>query len=269
METFAKKCEQFNLEQRLKQMVANALVLIDPQPAAERQPEKPRTAIEFYIRRMLFVELHRRSVEDILKVFRRMPWRVVEAELIDPNGSPTKHAVESNAEGGEPEASTEEKPPTKITLDVSELILKYFCKIWKVKFNDVYLMADIAAGLGEYHPDFAVNLVDFVLEQIRFDMEDLIDFQYHQQRILMVKYLGELYNYSVVNSGVIFDTLYSLIFFGHPAGRASPNQPSAIDPPDDFFRVRLVCVLLETCGRYFERGALRKRTYYVHFDFTV
>jgi regulator of nonsense transcripts 2 len=29
--------------------------------------------------------------------------------------------------------------------------------------------------------------------------------------------------------------------------------------PDDFFRVRLVCVLLDTCGMCFDHGSLRKK----------
>lgn len=32
-----------------------------------------------------------------------------------------------------------------------------------------------------------------------------------------------------------------------------------IDPPDDYFRARLVCTLLTTCGSFFDRGALKKR----------
>ena len=40
-------------------------------------------------------------------------------------------------------------------------------------------------------------------------------FKYNQRRIASVKYLGELYMYRVVNAPVIFDTLWSLISFGH------------------------------------------------------
>jgi len=29
--------------------------------------------------------------------------------------------------------------------------------------------------------------------------------------------------------------------------------------PDDFFRVRLVCVLLDTCGMCFDRGTQKKK----------
>ena len=38
-----------------------------------------------------------------------------------------------------------------------------------------------------------------------------------------------------------------------------PGQPSPIDMPDDFFRIRLVCVLLDTCGMCFDRGSQQRK----------
>ena len=38
-----------------------------------------------------------------------------------------------------------------------------------------------------------------------------------------------------------------------------PGQPSPVDMSDDFFRVRLVCVLLDTCGMCFDRGTQQKK----------
>lgn len=41
------------------------------------------------------------------------------------------------------------------------------------------------------------------------------DFKFNQRRIAEVKYLGELYNYRMVDHPVIFDTLYRILTFGH------------------------------------------------------
>ena len=38
--------------------------------------------------------------------------------------------------------------------------------------------------------------------------------RYNQRRVSCVKYLGELYNYRMVESAVVFKTLYSFITFG-------------------------------------------------------
>ena len=47
--------------------------------------------------------------------------------------------------------------------------------------------------------------------------------------------------------------------FSAAEGRPLPGQPCPIDMPDDFFRVRLVCVLLDTCGMCFDRGTQQKK----------
>lgn len=66
------------------------------------------------------------------------------------------------------------------------------------------------------------------------------DYRRNQRRIAVIRYLGELYNFRMVDSSVVFDTLYLLINFGHERGRADPEKGSPLDAPDDFFRIRLV-----------------------------
>jgi hypothetical protein len=53
----------------------------------------------------------------------------------------------------------------------------------------------------------------------------------------------------------IFDTLYTLLAFGH----ASPEQAAVLDPPSSYFRARLVAVLLEACGAYFSKGSAGRK----------
>lgn len=38
-----------------------------------------------------------------------------------------------------------------------------------------------------------------------------------------------------------------------------PQFPCSIDTLDDFFRIRLVCVLLDTCGMCFDRGSQKRK----------
>nr|XP_014342624.1 PREDICTED: regulator of nonsense transcripts 2 [Latimeria chalumnae] len=79
--------------------------------------------------------------------------------------------------------------------------------------------------------------------------------KFNQRRISSVKFLGELYNYRMVESAVIFRTLYSFISFGvNTDGTSSP-----LDPPEHLFRIRLVCTVLDTCGQYFDRGSSKRK----------
>jgi len=59
--------------------------------------------------------------------------------------------------------------------------------------------------------------------------------RYNQRRVSSVKFLGELYNYRMLESTVIFNVLYSFITFG--VSYDSDNL-SALDPPELLLRIR-------------------------------
>jgi hypothetical protein len=48
-----------------------------------------------------------------------------------------------------------------------------------------------------------------------------------------------------------------------------PGKYNPLDPPDDFFRIRLVTTMLETCGMFFNRGAAGKKLDYFLSFFQV
>lgn len=138
------------------------------------------------------------------------------------------------------------------------ILEKIFSKPGKVKFSNIHLLAVLLQALFRYHQEFAIGVIDNVLEQITLGLEQN-DFKFNQRRIAEAKYLGELYNYKMVDSTVIFDTLYRIVTFGHEGGTPTPGKVTSFDLPDDFFRIRLVCTLLDTCGICFDRGSSRKK----------
>jgi regulator of nonsense transcripts 2 len=52
-------------------------------------------------------------------------------------------------------------------------------------------------------------------------------------------------------------------------GPPIPGRINPFDMPDDFFRIRLVATLLETCGIFFNRGAAGKKLDYFLSFFQV
>ncbi|KAG8722033.1 hypothetical protein FRC08_007802 [Ceratobasidium sp. 394] len=187
----------------------------------ERAPrvEKTRPPIEMFIRHLIYDVLSKKTIDDVLRLLRKMDWN-----------DPSVYAV----------------------------LLGVFTKPWKVKYSNVSLLAMLAYDLQRYHADFSIRVVDQVLEDIRLGMEQNI-YKNNQRRVATMKYLGELYMYRLISSTLVFDTLWSLVTFGHPDGRPLPGQVSPIDAPDDFFRVRLVCVLLDSCGMCFDQGSQKKK----------
>lgn len=136
---------------------------------------KERSTMELYIRKLIHEDLCKKSLDKVLKQLRKLHW-------------------EDDS--------------------IRAIMSKIFQKIWKVKFGNIHLMAILASGLNRYHTDFGVQMVDGVVEEIRIGLEQNI-FKHNQRRIAVAKYLGELYNYRMIESPLIFDTLYSIVTFGH------------------------------------------------------
>ncbi|KAL4452134.1 hypothetical protein ABPG75_007796 [Micractinium tetrahymenae] len=127
----------------------------------------------------------------------------------------------------------------------------------KGRYSQIPHIASLAAGLTRYHPSLGVALVDEVLESIEAGLE-APDAGLYQRRVAAVRLLGELYNYKLANSHVLFATLHLLLAYGHEAG-TPPEVTRKLDPPANYFRIRLICGLLGVCGQYFTRGAARRK----------
>ncbi|KZT24214.1 ARM repeat-containing protein [Neolentinus lepideus HHB14362 ss-1] len=187
----------------------------------ERAPrqEKERTLMELFIRHLIYDVLSKKSIDKVLKLIRKLDWE---------------------------DAS------------VYRSLHKVFTKPWKIKYSNIGLLAMLAYDLQRYHPEFSVAVVDQVLEDIRRGLEQNV-YNVNQRRVATMRYLGELYIYRLYSSSIIFDTFWTLVTFGHPEGRPLPRQPCPLDMPDDFFRIRLVCTLLDTCGMCFDRGSQKRK----------
>ncbi|KAF9364733.1 hypothetical protein BGX34_000627 [Mortierella sp. NVP85] len=184
-------------------------------PEQKTRQKREMPPIEQFVRKLIYLDLCKKNVDSIHKLLRKLDWN---------------------------------------NKEVYDLVLRLFSKVWKIKFSNIHLMAILVNGLNRYHPDFSIAVVDSVVETIKIGMEQN-DFRHNQRRIAVVKFLGELYNYRMIDSPLIFSTLDTLISTGHEQGRASPDRPSPIDSPSDCFRIRLVCTLLDTCGMCFDHGS--------------
>ncbi|KAF9958268.1 hypothetical protein BGZ65_001564, partial [Modicella reniformis] len=204
----------FHLEPRFLLMIDNAYYQCNP-PEQKTRRKREIPPIEQFVRKLIYLDLSKKNVESTHKLLRKLDWN---------------------------------------NKEIYDLVLRLFSKVWKIKFSNIHFMAILVNGLGRYHPDFSIGVVDSVVETIKVGLEQN-NFRHNQRRIAVVKFLGELYNYRMVDSPLIFSTLDTLISTGHEQGRASPDRPSFIDSPIDCFRIRLVCTLLDTCGMCFDHGS--------------
>ncbi|CAL8124801.1 unnamed protein product [Prunus armeniaca] len=209
-----------NLDPRHSTLVENAYYLCKP-PERSARVTKVRPPLHQYIRKLLFSDLDKSTIEHVLRQLRKLPWGECEPYL-----------------------------------------LKCFMKVHKGKYGQIHLIASLTAGLSRYHDQFAVSVVDEVLEEIRLGLE-LNEYGMQQRRIAHMRFLGELYNYEHVDSSVIFETLNLILVFGH-----GTQEQDVLDPPEDCFRIRMVITLLETCGHYFDRGSSKRKLdrFLMHFQ---
>ncbi|KAI9805049.1 MAG: hypothetical protein M1825_000883 [Sarcosagium campestre] len=218
LETLQRKKSAQHSGQQERMLIENAIYFVDPPQRAAIQ-QKERMPVDLFVRKLIYLDLNRRSCTKIVKQIRKLHWE--EQEVV-------------------------------------EIMTKVFSKPGKVKHSNISLLAIMLSAIYRYHQDFVICIVDDILERITVGLEQN-DFKYNQRRLAEVKYLGELYNYKMIDSPVIFDTLYRIVTFGHEGGTPKPTQICPLDLPDDFFRIRLVCNLLETCGVCFDRGTAKKK----------
>lgn len=207
------------LDSRYVTIIENAYYYVNPPESTGGVSKKDRPPIHEFIRKLLYQDLSKTNTDKVLKWMRKLDW--------------------------EDES-------------VSSYAIKCLTAAYNVKYLNIRCVGSLLAGLVAHYETIGPHVVDGVLEDIRLCMEINLP-KFNQRRIAMVKYLGELYNYRMVESGDIFRTLYLLITFGVSMDH---SIPSILDPPDHLFRIRLVCTLLETCGQYFNGGSSKKKLDY-------
>ena len=131
--------------------------------------------MELFIRHLIFDVLTKKTIDKVLKLLRKLDW-------MDPVVLRTLHKV--------------------------------FTKPWKLKYGHISLLAMLTYDLQRYHPAFSIGVVDQVLEDIRRGLETNV-YSMNQRRVASMKFLGELYIYRLISSGIIFDTFWTLVTFGH------------------------------------------------------
>lgn len=125
-------------------------------------------------------------------------------------------------------------------------LFRIFTETWRVSHGNMAAVAAVLAKIAPSHPIFAQKVIETVLENIRQCLE-LNSYSLNQIRLSQVEFVSELYNTGLLNHTCILDMLFMIICYDHRRGRPTAGVYCPKDPPDSFFRIRLVLNALVTC----------------------
>lgn len=262
LETILRLRRVKHLGLRQQTLLEMAYFAVKP-PERVKQAKVEYTMAQKYARYLIIEKLDSRGavVDDVILSIRKLPW-------VDP------------------------------TQQIDDHVTQAVLHLARNKYVSIPVLADCLSGLAVYLPNLVIRITDRLFEEVQRSL-DVPYKREPQSQLGFVRLLGELYNFEVLSSAVIFDLLYHTINYGHnvpadsstnPAGVPSnqPNQstsgvsntnehllrsPSTMhstqyydprvfcekDLPNDLFRAQIVCEILNTCGSYYVIGRTKDK----------
>jgi regulator of nonsense transcripts 2 len=160
-------------------MINSAFFMVNP-PRKAAQPTKEVPPLEAYLRYLLTSRLdaNDKSVLFVSKQIQRLPWS-------DPS------------------------------IDCGVLVCKYMMKACrKGRYKATKAVASLAANLKRNKPEVASRLIDTVVEEIQWFIENPM-FRDHQRTLVCARVFGELYNSAVIPSLTVFEMMHHVLNYGH------------------------------------------------------
>lgn len=229
LDLMMRKKALLSFDSRYISIIENAYYAANPVvETVTSQSKKNRPPHHLYARHLLYVVLDKKNVEYVLKQIRKFDWN-------DP--------------------------------ETADYLIKCLISVWNINFLNIRYAASLLSLLKDSQEDAVYRVIDGTLEEIQVMLE-INRPLFNQRRISVMKFLGELYNYKLIDSSVIFRELYTLITFGTDYSqyfapyKSSSHGDNDLDPPEHLFRIRLVCQLLDTCAVYFASSLTKKKLDY-------
>lgn len=129
--------------------------------------------------------------------------------------------------------------------EAQSVILQIFLKPEEISLDRLRFLAKVLRRLGPEFTNLALQILDTLVENVIRGLE-LNDYRHNVARIAHIKLLAALCDTNAVAMKCAFDLMFKILCYGHPNNMPFPNSPLALDTPDDYFRIRLVCTFLNS-----------------------
>ena len=196
--------------------VDNAVSTCKP-PEVSAQVVDERPPMHRYIVWLLHHHLSKHNVEKVIRQLRKLPWGDTQVRpprhRRDTAATPPRHRrVATKAWPRAPCRVTAAARPSGP--QVQDWVHHALLDCASVKYHIIALVASVVSGLCRYHEAAMLRFVDATLEAARLTVERN-DFREAQRRVCLMRLIGELYNYQMVDSAVVFQ-----------ARQRPPRQPA-------------------------------------------
>ena len=178
METILRLKGARNLDMRQSALLESAYFAVKP-PEREVRVKVQYTLIQQYARHLILDKLTSVAchVDTIAKALRRLPW----------------------------EDETE---------DIEHHVLSAMQHLAETKYLASMALADLLSAISRYLPKLVVRFIDTLLESVHRGLE--VPYRREPQKMIgSMRLIGELYNFEVITSSLVYDTLYKVINTGH------------------------------------------------------
>lgn len=221
LEQMMRKKMLLSVDSKYVTMIENAYYFTNPPKVTKRVIEEP--PVHMYVKYLLYDFLNRSTIDKVLKKIKLIDWN---------------------------------------DKSLAKFLINCMIEAHNLKFYNIRYLAALLSALNKGHQWISIAVVDGVIEDILLMME-INDIHFNQRRIPMVRYFGELYNYRLSDSSLVFKILYSFITYGvyypNPNQNLTQMPMSHLDPPDNLFRIKLICDLLDTCGQYMSSSQEKRK----------
>ena len=196
--------------------------LIDNAIYSCKPPEKAAAVIDTrhpihrYVEHLIATQLSKSSLEKVVRSLRKLPWSAAAEKGAEA-------AVEEEAEAAVAEGEVKEEEEgeaavvkeaaeeaVKVEVDVEGWVSSCLLETAAVKYHSINLVACVISALYRYHEGSMLRVVDAAIEMARC-ATDRNDYRECQRRICLMKLLGELYNYKLMDSAMVFKVLYTTL----------------------------------------------------------
>lgn len=173
---------------RYETMIQNAYYSVTPEDKSAARNIQTKPVMHQYIEHLVYTELSRKTVSNVLKKLRRIDWNDKE---------------------------------------INAFAIQSLASAWKVKCDNIPALASLLSNLSQHRSQTVLMVMDTVLENIRIGKQ-MNSLEYNQRRISTIKFFAECFNYNLVDSTLLFNVMYSLLIYGvdyNDAGKSPMDPP--------------------------------------------